>query len=161
MIVSLIEPLSIHSYPLVVGCGSENYLDYLHRRLILTIRWYHGNCHCEAIKFKVLVPSLDEHQVSVCNCSACSRNGYMHVYVARDDVVYLKGEESAKGYYFGKKRAEHKFCPNCGSSFSVDPHGAFGGPDMVSINVCLYDASLHHLLISARRECSRMSIWRS
>lgn len=59
----------------------------------------------------------------------------MHIYLERSEIVYLKGEDSIKGYYFNEKRAEHKFCPNCGSSISVDPHGAFGGSDWVSLNV--------------------------
>lgn len=71
----------------------------------------------------------------MCNCSICSRNGYLHVYLDRSEIVYLKGEDTSKGYYFSEKKAEHKFCPNCGSSFSVDPHGSFGSPDWVSINV--------------------------
>ncbi|KAL8788649.1 MAG: hypothetical protein Q9213_001577 [Squamulea squamosa] len=69
----------------------------------------------------------------------------MHVYVPREELEYLKGEDAIKGYYFGGKRAEHKFCPNCGSSFSVDPHGAFG-PDLVSVNVrMLQDVDLEKL----------------
>ncbi|KAI4147207.1 MAG: hypothetical protein LQ341_001846 [Variospora aurantia] len=107
-------------------------------------KWYFGNCHCAAVKFKVHMPPLDEHQVKTCNCSICSRNGYMHVYPARADVVYLKGEDSVKGYYFGGKKAEHKFCPNCGSSISVDPHGAFGEEDMVRM---LQDVELDQLKV--------------
>ncbi|KAL8707871.1 MAG: hypothetical protein Q9220_007155 [cf. Caloplaca sp. 1 TL-2023] len=99
-------------------------------------KWYNGNCHCAAIKFKAQLPSLDEHQLQTCNCSICFRNGYLHAYVLREEVEYLQGEDSIKGYYFGEKRAEHKFCPNCGSSISLDPHGAFGTPDKISINVC-------------------------
>ncbi|KAI4232738.1 MAG: hypothetical protein LQ349_004816 [Xanthoria aureola] len=110
-------------------------------------RQYYGNCHCARIKFKTLLPSLDEHEVQVCNCSICSRNGYLHVYVAREEIEWLKGENSMKGYYFGGKQAEHKFCPNCGSSISVDPHGAFG-PDWVSINVrMLQDVDLEKMKI--------------
>ncbi|KAL8841474.1 MAG: hypothetical protein Q9170_000937 [Blastenia crenularia] len=62
----------------------------------------------------------------------------MHVYPSRDDIVYLKGEDSIKAYCFTDKRVEHKFCPNCGSSISVDPHGALGGPDIVSMNVRMF-----------------------
>ncbi|KAL8723052.1 MAG: hypothetical protein Q9225_000594 [Loekoesia sp. 1 TL-2023] len=110
-------------------------------------KWYNGNCHCAAIKFKALIPSLDEHVVRTCNCSICSRNGYMHVYLPRKDVVYLRGEDSIRGYYFNEKRVEHKFCPNCGSSVGIDPHGNYG-TSFVSVNVrMLQDVELDQLKI--------------
>ncbi|KAL9010220.1 MAG: hypothetical protein Q9173_004824 [Seirophora scorigena] len=71
----------------------------------------------------------------------------MHVYPRRTDVIYLKGLDSVKGYYFGGGKVEHEFCPNCGSSISVDPHGA-SGDDMVSINVrMLEDVELDQLKV--------------
>ncbi|KAL8874647.1 MAG: hypothetical protein Q9174_000052 [Haloplaca sp. 1 TL-2023] len=95
---------------------------------------YTGNCHCDAIKFELRTRPLDEQEVSVCNCSICSRNGYMHIYVMREELKYLKGGDAPKGYYFGKKKAEHRFCSTCGCSMFVDPHGSFGS-DIVAVNV--------------------------
>ncbi|KAL9006244.1 MAG: hypothetical protein Q9188_001016 [Gyalolechia gomerana] len=74
----------------------------------------------------------------------------MLVYPPREDFVYLRGEDSIKGYYFNDKRAEHKFCGNCGSSIWVDPHGNFGEHDMVIINVrMLQGIELDQLKIKA------------
>ncbi|KAL8944618.1 MAG: hypothetical protein Q9216_000315 [Gyalolechia sp. 2 TL-2023] len=113
-------------------------------------RWYDGNCHCAAIKFKVLLASLEDYEVKTCNCSICSRNGYMLVYPPREDLVYLRGEDSIKGYYFNDKQAEHRFCGNCGSSISVDPHGNFGDQDFVAVNVrMLQGIELDRLKITA------------
>lgn len=113
-------------------------------------KWYLGNCHCAAIKFKVLLPSLDEHEVKTCNCSICSRNGYILAYPPREDLVYLRGEDSMKGYYFNDKLAEHKFCSKCGSSILVDPHGKFGDQDWVGVNVRMFQGiELDQLKIEA------------
>lgn len=39
---------------------------------------YECGCHCGYIKFAVtLSPALPEYQVVQCNCSACTRFGYM------------------------------------------------------------------------------------
>ncbi|KAI4202971.1 MAG: hypothetical protein LQ350_002188 [Teloschistes chrysophthalmus] len=110
-------------------------------------KWYYGNCHCAAVKFKVHFPSLDEHEVTVCNCSICTRNGYTLVYPKREDIEYLRGEDTLKAYYFGSKKAEHRFCPVCGSSVSIDPHGAFG-TDFVAMNVRMFqDVELDKLKV--------------
>lgn len=41
---------------------------------------YEAGCHCGYIKFDVtLAPGLDEYPVAQCNCSACTRFGYLLV----------------------------------------------------------------------------------
>jgi len=97
---------------------------------------YDGNCHCGAVKYTVECSALDQgHEVSSCNCSICSRNGYLLIYCPKSDVKIHSGEDQLKGYLFGKKRIEHRFCPTCGVNvfiMSVDPDFF---PDYLAINV--------------------------
>ncbi|KAJ7711035.1 glutathione-dependent formaldehyde-activating, GFA, partial [Mycena olivaceomarginata] len=69
---------------------------------------YRGNCHCGAFRFTFRTPPLE--QVFICNCSICSRNGYI--------FGCCKGDENStlRSYHFGKGMLEHKFCPTCGTS---------------------------------------------
>jgi hypothetical protein len=48
-------------------------------------------------------------------------------------MVYIQGEDSVKGYLFGKRAFEHKFCPTCGSSLFVDAKG--DDVDVMALNV--------------------------
>lgn len=84
---------------------------------------YKGNCHCGTVKFTVHIPSLDEHEVLSCNCSICSRNGYLEVRPKPGDFVFHSGYESMTAYSFGSKQFVHKFCSRCGSSVCIDMEG--------------------------------------
>ncbi|KAJ7886739.1 glutathione-dependent formaldehyde-activating enzyme [Mycena leptocephala] len=78
---------------------------------------YRGNCHCGAFKFTLKAPELK--QAFACNCSICSRNGYMWVFPeSSDHFTVVKGTEdiTLKNYEFGKRTTTHKFCPTCGTS---------------------------------------------
>lgn len=130
--------------------------------------WKQFNCHCGRFMYEVLLAPLSgvhkPHKVMSCNCSTCSRYGYLNVYPDRHDVrVKLddSGERTVKpgspefrehfkgqlGYYID--RGEHAFCNKCGCSLWVDhvggeeggklqkrdPNGPFGLRDIVAINV--------------------------
>lgn len=123
--------------------------------------WYSANCHCGAIRYRVLLPPLvataEPISVMNCNCSLCTRNGYLNVYPLRGDVRVQLGEEEvlpgspalrkAKeevlGYYMPRGAGEgneHVFCKKCGSSVWVDvkvgQQQVLGGePDQVVVNV--------------------------
>ncbi|KAJ7824917.1 Mss4-like protein [Mycena leptocephala] len=113
---------------------------------------YRGNCHCGAFKFIFKAPELKE--VFACNCSICSKKGYLWVLPARnEDFVVVKGEESAlQTYEFGKRTTEHKFCPTCGTSVIARVRDS-GDATPIGVNIrALADvdpASLHVLPIDA------------
>ena len=67
-------------------CGSQR----SHSSLKETVENLKGNCHCEAIKFELRTRSLDEQEMSTCSCSICSRNGYMEVFVAREELKHVR-----------------------------------------------------------------------
>jgi hypothetical protein len=107
----------------------------------LTIR--EGRCHCGRIRFEV-EGELDD--VSACNCSICTRTGYLHWPVAPERVRMLAGDGEWTSYRFGTRVADHRFCPTCGiSPFRI----ARSDPDMITINVrCLEGIELDAVAIA-------------
>ncbi|KAF2873197.1 Mss4-like protein [Massariosphaeria phaeospora] len=102
---------------------------------------YDALCHCGTVRYTVtLSPPLAKQKVVSCNCSICSRNGYLLVYPLREQLSVKSGEDALKSYSFGIKRNLHKFCGKCGSSVLFDPRMAEHGeaPDLLGVNVRLF-----------------------
>ncbi|KAJ4369147.1 hypothetical protein N0V83_006231 [Neocucurbitaria cava] len=105
---------------------------------------YPASCHCGTIQYSVLLsPPLPEWKVVSCNCSICSRNGYLLVYPERSQLHMTSGEDQLKNYTFGKKRNLHKFCGRCGSSVFFDPRMKEYGdsppaPDLLGVNIRMF-----------------------
>lgn len=97
-------------------------------------RTYSGSCHCGKVKYEV---TTDLSSVIECNCSICSRAGYLLNFVPGDKVKVLSGEDSLTSYHFNKMHIDHQFCKTCG----VRPFGQGKGKDgtpMFAVNVrCL------------------------
>ncbi|KAI0508994.1 glutathione-dependent formaldehyde-activating, GFA [Xylaria bambusicola] len=85
-----------------------------------SIQTYHANCHCGMITFSVRLPDLASSKVVSCNCSICTKNGYLFVYPKCEDVIFHSGELKMTSYRFGHAKKEHKFCPTCGTSILID-----------------------------------------
>jgi hypothetical protein len=49
-----------------------------------------------------------------CNCSICSRSGWLLNFVEESAVQLLSGEDVLQDYRFGKMALNHQFCRNCG-----------------------------------------------
>ena len=64
-----------------------------------------GGCHCGAVRFEVLAPKT--LQVSECNCSICSRTGYLHLIVPADRFRLVSGSDALKTYTFNTQTAQH------------------------------------------------------
>ena len=100
---------------------------------------YPASCHCGNVQYSVVLsPPLPEWKVVSCNCSICSRNGYLLVYPERSQLHMTSGEEQLRSYSFGIKRNLHKFCGRCGSAVFFDPRmQEFGEapPDLMGVNV--------------------------
>jgi hypothetical protein len=97
---------------------------------------HQGSCHCGRVAYEV---DGNIEQVIECNCSHCSRKGYLLWFGPRS-ALNLKTPESNLGTYtFNKHVIKHHFCSHCGCApfgFGKDPKGA----DTVAINVrCLPD----------------------
>lgn len=84
-----------------------------------------GGCHCGRVRFEVSAP--EDILVSECNCSICSKSGYLGLTVPRSRFKLLEGEDCLTTYSFNTRVARHLFCRHCGiKSFYVPrshPHG--------------------------------------
>ncbi|HEY3302679.1 MAG TPA: GFA family protein [Candidatus Binatia bacterium] len=85
---------------------------------------YQGGCHCGQIKFEV---EGDIAQVMECNCTHCSRKGYLLWFAPREKLKLLTPENNLATYTFNKHVIKHHFCPRCGCApfgFGTDASGA-------------------------------------
>jgi hypothetical protein len=96
------------------------------------LQMFVGGCHCGAVRFEVRA-SLEE--VLECNCSICTKKGWLHVIVPKPHFVLLTDEAALSTYRFGTKTAQHHFCATCGVSSFYVPRSH---PDGISVNArCL------------------------
>ncbi|KAH6637894.1 Mss4-like protein [Boeremia exigua] len=98
-----------------------------------------ASCHCGAVQYTVtLSPPLTQQKVGSCNCTICTKNGYLLLYPRRQDVAIHHGEQALKSHSFGPKQLLHQFCGECGSSVWFDPRLKGLGeemPDLLGVNV--------------------------
>ncbi len=95
---------------------------------------YKGSCHCGKVTYEV---SGEFEEAMACNCSICSRAGWLLCFVPEAQFRLLSGDNETTDYQFGKKHIHHPFCSTCG----VRAYGYGAAPDgsrMFSINArCL------------------------
>ena len=95
-------------------------------------RVYRGGCHCGRVAFEV-TGALEKAEQ--CNCSICTRKGYLHWIVAREHFRLLTAQDDLATYTFNTGIAKHHFCPRCGVASFYIPRS---DPDQVDVNVrCL------------------------
>jgi hypothetical protein len=81
--------------------------------------------------------SADLTQVAACNCSICSKKGWLLAFVPADRFTLRAGDTGLTDYQFNKHHIHHLFCSTCGVSAFSRGKGP-GGNETVSINVrCL------------------------
>lgn len=92
-----------------------------------------GGCHCGAVRFQVEAELPWE--LERCNCSVCSKSGYLHLIVPHQQFSLLQGEENLTTYIFNSGVAKHFFCKTCGIKPFYVPRS---NPDGMDVNVnCL------------------------
>jgi hypothetical protein len=69
---------------------------------------YHGNCHCGAVKFTVTQPKITETSGGTCDCSICTKKGYVWAFPPEGALKFERGEEKLVSYEFGPKTLAHK-----------------------------------------------------
>lgn len=70
----------------------------------------------------------------------CSKKGYLHLIVPRDDFELLSGADALSTYAFNTGVAQHHFCKTCGIHSFYVPRSH---PDGFSVNArCLDDVDL-------------------
>jgi hypothetical protein len=101
---------------------------------------YTGSCHCGQISFEV---EGTVEQALECNCSHCSRKGYLLWFVPRSQFNLLTSEQTPSVYTFNHHAIQHHFCSKCGCApfaYGSDPSS---GSEVAAVNVrCLEGVEL-------------------
>lgn len=107
---------------------------------------YHGSCHCGAVTYEV---EGEFNEGLKCNCSHCSRKGFVLTFVPEDKFKLLSGEDNLISYKFNKKQIDHTFCKTCGvESFAKGGDGQ--GNYMIAINLnCLENFDINKIKINS------------
>jgi hypothetical protein len=103
-----------------------------------------GGCHCGRVRYEVIAPAILE--VSDCNCSICTKSGYLHLTVPKSRFKLLQGSEVLTNYQFNTGTATHLFCSVCGIKSFYVPRSH---PDGFSVNArCLDDGTVENLVVT-------------
>jgi hypothetical protein len=97
---------------------------------------HEGGCHCGAVRFRV---QIDRYEASDCNCSICTKKGFLHLIVAPERFTLLSGADALSTYRFNTGVAKHTFCRVCGIHPFYTPRSH---PDCVDINVRCLDGDV-------------------
>jgi len=99
---------------------------------------YQGSCHCGQMAFEV---EGEFDKAIECNCSHCSRKGYLLAFVPRQQLQ-VKSDSGVSSYTFNRHVIQHQFCSNCGCApygLGKDPKGG----EVAAINLrCLENIDL-------------------
>ena len=96
-----------------------------------------GGCHCGRVRFRV---TADLSRVTDCNCSICTKKGFLHLIVPPQAFELLSGREALTTYRFNTGTAQHTFCATCGMHPFYVPRS---DPDKIDVNVrCLDDVDI-------------------
>ena len=94
---------------------------------------YRGSCHCGAVTFEV--EAAEHIDVDRCNCSICTKSGYLHLIVPQGRFRLVTGRDVLTTYTFNTGVARHTFCKICGIKPFYVPRS---NPDGIDVNVnCL------------------------
>jgi hypothetical protein len=103
-----------------------------------------GSCHCGRVRFEAVAPAKIE--VSECNCSMCSKAGFLHLIVPEDRFKLLSGSEVLTTYRFNTETANHLFCSVCGIKSFYVPRSH---PDGFSVNArCLDSETVEEITVT-------------
>ena len=102
-----------------------------------------GGCHCGRVRYEVVAPA--KITVSECNCSICSRTGYLHLVVPADRFRLVSGSDVLTTYTWNTQTAKHLFCSTCGIKSFYVPRSH---PDGFSVNVrCLDEGTVQGMTV--------------
>jgi hypothetical protein len=104
---------------------------------------YEGGCHCGRVRFRV---TAELNGIADCNCSVCTKKGFLHLIVAPEQFELLSGEDDLSTYQFNTGTARHTFCRHCGIHPFYVPRS---DPDKIDVNVrCLDNIDLTQIQIT-------------
>lgn len=71
------------------------------------------SCHCGRVRLEV---DDEVEEVVECNCSVCTRSGFLHWYVDPEKVRYLTEGQGVSTYWWRSAAGGQHFCTNCGTA---------------------------------------------
>ena len=92
-----------------------------------------GSCHCGRVRIRV---TADASVVSECNCSICTKKGFLHLMVPPERFELLSGGDALSTYTFNTGVAKHHFCRTCGVHGFYRPRSH---PDQWDVNARALD----------------------
>jgi len=106
---------------------------------------FSGGCQCGKVRYEV---QMDIGEVLACNCSRCSRLGWLLAFAPITHFTLLSGGADLTTFEFNKHTIQHQFCSTCGiQSFAIGTHPK-SGAKMAAINVrCLDHVDLDALRV--------------
>ena len=108
-----------------------------------TMMSHTGGCHCGRVRFAVVAPRV--LNVTDCNCSICSKSGYLHLIVPKSRFRLLSGEDVLTTYRFNTGTARHLFCSVCGIKAFYVPRSH---PEGYSVNArCLDEGTIAQMQV--------------
>jgi len=106
---------------------------------------HRGGCHCGRVRFEVRAPA--HLTVGECNCSICSKSGYLHLIVDAADFRLTAGRDALSRYTFNTGTAQHLFCSVCGIKSFYVPRSH---PEGFSVNArCLDPGTVTGMTVRA------------
>lgn len=109
------------------------------------MKTYTGGCHCGAVAFEA---TSGLETVMECNCSHCSKKGFLLTFIPAEQFTLLSGEENLTLYQFNRKHIEHLFCNVCGVESFARGKGKDGSPTIMLNVRCLNDIDTSTLSIT-------------
>lgn len=103
---------------------------------VMPTNCYLGGCHCGGVRFRV---TIHNRQGIDCNCSICTKKGFLHLIVPKEDFLLLQGTDLLTVYRFNTHQAKHTFCRRCGIHSFYYPRSH---PDGVDINLRCLDGDV-------------------
>src|SRR5262249_52609001 len=112
------------------------------------MKTYTGGCHCGKVRFELKAEELTS--AMACNCSICSKLGWLLTAVPGDRFTLLSGEDALSDYQFHRKNIHHVFCTACGVRSFSRGKSPKSGNYMFAVNVrCLDDVDVSKLEIKS------------
>jgi len=106
---------------------------------------HRGACHCGRVRFEI--DAASDIDALECNCSICSKSGFLHLIVPRSRFRLIQGSADLTTYTFNTEVAEHLFCKTCGIKSFYIPRS---NPDGYSVNVrCLDPVTIGQVNVSS------------